>query len=270
MEDRNTLNFEALDLEGLQQQLMAEAKSEFIFRENEFESLNFSPSNFISKYRRIDSLESIKEQLQLYCKGLKQELYDIINRDYAEFITIATKLDGVDSRIDHLRKPLINLRLDLASLQDNIVVSVKTIQLKLKQKENINNRKNAIKASLDCMMHVDVADNIINNNPADYNSKEKKTFAESIKKAFPNLGICFGSDTSIDISESCYDKANIYNFLKFKTNVTSVYHSIYGNNKDTQERIKNITEQAMSINKKAVYNTIISNSPEDTQKYLRM
>jgi phosphomannomutase len=101
-------------------------------------------------------------------------------------------------------------------------------------------------------------------------SKEKKTFAESIKKAFPNLGICFGSDTSIDISESCYDKANIYNFLKFKTNVTSVYHSIYGNNKDTQERIKNITEQAMSINKKAVYNTIISNSPEDTQKYLRM
>jgi phosphomannomutase len=101
-------------------------------------------------------------------------------------------------------------------------------------------------------------------------SKEKKTFAESIKKAFPNLGICFGSDTSIDISESCYDKANIYNFLKFKTNVTSVYHSVYGNNKDTQERIKNITEQAMSINKKAVYNTIISNSPEDTQKYLRL
>jgi len=104
----------------------------------------------------------------------------------------------------------------------------------------------------------------------DKQSKEKKTFIESIKKAFPNLGICFGSDTSIDISESCYDKANIYNFLKFKTNVTSVYHSVYGNNKDTQERIKNITEQAMSINKKAVYNTIISNSPEDTQKYLRM
>ena len=101
-------------------------------------------------------------------------------------------------------------------------------------------------------------------------SKEKKTFAESIKKAFPNLGICFGSDTSIDISESCYDKANIYNFLKFKTNVTSVYHSVYGNNRDTQERIKSITEHAMSINKKAVYNTIISNSPEDTQKYLRM
>ena len=100
-------------------------------------------------------------------------------------------------------------------------------------------------------------------------SKEKKTFAESIKKAFPNLGICFGSDTSIDISESCYDKANIYNFLKFKPNVTSVYHSIYGNNKDTQEHIKNITEQAMSINKKAVYNTFMSNSPEETFNYLR-
>ncbi len=100
-------------------------------------------------------------------------------------------------------------------------------------------------------------------------SKEKKTFAESIKKAFPNLGICFGSDTSIDISESCYDKANIYNFLKFKTNVTSVYHSVYGNNRDTQERIKSITEHAMSINKNAVYNTFMSNSPEETFNYLR-
>jgi hypothetical protein len=100
-------------------------------------------------------------------------------------------------------------------------------------------------------------------------SKEKKTFAESIKKAFPNLGICFGSDTSIDISESCYDKANIYNFLKFKTNITSVYHSVYGNNRDTQERIKSITEHAMSINKNAVYNTFMSNSPEETFNYLR-
>lgn len=100
-------------------------------------------------------------------------------------------------------------------------------------------------------------------------SKEKKTFVESIKKAFPNLGICFGSDTSIDISESCHDKANIYNFLKFKTNVTSVYHSVYGNNKDTQESIKNITKHAMSINNKAVYNTFITNSPEETLNYLR-
>lgn len=100
-------------------------------------------------------------------------------------------------------------------------------------------------------------------------SKEKKTFAESIKKTFPNLGVCFGSDTSIDISETCHDKANIYNFLKFKTNVTSVYHSVYGLNKDTQESIKNITKHAMSINNKAVYNTFITNSPEETFNYLR-
>jgi phosphomannomutase len=101
-------------------------------------------------------------------------------------------------------------------------------------------------------------------------SKEKKTFAESIKKAFPNLGICFGSDTSIDISETCNDKANIYHFLKFKTNVTSIHHSTYGVNKETQECIKSITEHAMSINKKAVYNTFMSNSPKDTQTYLRL
>lgn len=276
MEDRNTLNFEALDLEGLQQQLMAEAKSEFIFRENEFESLNFSPSNFISKYRRIDSLESIKEQLQLYCKGLKQELYDIINRDYAEFITIATKLDGVDSRIDHLRKPLINLRLDLASLQDNIVVSVKTIQLKLKQKENINNRKNAIKASLDCMMHVDVADNIINNNPADNNSKEKKTRRDLLhvlkRKKTPSNGICVDKEVfnCAELERAAYGILNATNCLNVMKKSNVAESGSASSSASTSSLIRNLEQRMIKLNEllivklKAQLTAIFSN----TEKYI--
>jgi len=65
---------------------------EFIFKESEFEDESFHAPSFISKYRRVSSLESLKEQLRAYCETLKQELFIIINRDYKDFITIATKV----------------------------------------------------------------------------------------------------------------------------------------------------------------------------------
>lgn len=65
---------------------------QFIFKESEFEEETFAAAHFVAKYRRVSSLESIKEQLQQYSNGLKQQLYNIINRDYKDFITISTKV----------------------------------------------------------------------------------------------------------------------------------------------------------------------------------
>ena len=71
---------------------------QFIFREIEFEDEKFHAASFIAKYRRVTSLESLRDQLRLYCDALKQQLYGIINRDYKDFITIATKVppDQID------------------------------------------------------------------------------------------------------------------------------------------------------------------------------
>jgi COG (conserved oligomeric Golgi) complex component, COG2 len=66
--------------------------NQFIFREIEFEDENFHAASFVAKYRRVTSLESLRDQLRLYCDALKQQLYGIINRDYKDFITIATKV----------------------------------------------------------------------------------------------------------------------------------------------------------------------------------
>lgn len=65
---------------------------QFIFKENEFEDSNFVAANFVAKYRRVSSLESLKDQLLQYSNALKQQLYNIINRDYKDFITISTKV----------------------------------------------------------------------------------------------------------------------------------------------------------------------------------
>jgi hypothetical protein len=73
---------------------------QFIFTEEEFEPSSgpagsqqvFAGAEFVAKYRRVCSLESLREQLREYSDGLKHQLYDIINRDYKDFITIATKV----------------------------------------------------------------------------------------------------------------------------------------------------------------------------------
>ena len=64
----------------------------FIFPESEFEGDLFHTPSLITKYRKVVSLEALREQLLAYSGALKQQLYTIINRDYKDFITISTKV----------------------------------------------------------------------------------------------------------------------------------------------------------------------------------
>ena len=64
----------------------------FIFPESEFEGELFHTPSLITKYRKVVSMEALREQLLAYSGALKQQLYTIINRDYKDFITISTKV----------------------------------------------------------------------------------------------------------------------------------------------------------------------------------
>lgn len=94
---------------------------QFIFKDTDFEDLEFDAAAFVARYRRVITLESLREQLIAYSQHIKRQLYAIINRDYKDFITITTKLDGMDTRMEMMVKPLFSLQIDLSSLQNNIV-----------------------------------------------------------------------------------------------------------------------------------------------------
>ena len=70
---------------------------EHIFSDSEFEDDKFHAASFVAKHRRVTSLDSLRDQLRTYCGALKQQLYSIINRDYKDFITIATKVLSTSS-----------------------------------------------------------------------------------------------------------------------------------------------------------------------------
>ena len=55
--------------------LGATKPSEFIFNETEFEIESFQPAAFVAKYRRVTSLESLRDQLRNYGGNLKEQVY---------------------------------------------------------------------------------------------------------------------------------------------------------------------------------------------------
>ena len=72
--------------------MITPSEQQYIFNESEFEGDSFYAATFVAKYRRITSLESLRDQLRGYVQSLKDQLYDTINRDYKDFIDIATKV----------------------------------------------------------------------------------------------------------------------------------------------------------------------------------
>lgn len=50
-------------------------KAQFLFEDTDFEDPNFHAAAFVAKYRRVTSLESLRDQLRQYCSFLKDEVF---------------------------------------------------------------------------------------------------------------------------------------------------------------------------------------------------
>ena len=117
---------------------------DFIFPVEDLESQEFNPAAFVAKFRRISNLENLKDQLRQYSESLKQQLFLIINRDYRDFIGIATKLDGVDTRVEVLRRPLVDLRLDVSGLHDWLKSSLNSMESKVNRRLAIRKKREKV------------------------------------------------------------------------------------------------------------------------------
>jgi hypothetical protein len=63
------------------------------------------------------------------------------------------QLDGVDMRVHHLKKPLVDLRIDALSLHDGVVTALDGIRSKLRKKAELRQRRLQLETTLTCMRH---------------------------------------------------------------------------------------------------------------------
>lgn len=64
-------------------------------------------------------------------------MHGLINRDYKDFISITSKLEGVDSRVDHMHGPLLDLKIHVSAIYEGLVANIKIIESKISKRNEV-------------------------------------------------------------------------------------------------------------------------------------
>ncbi len=77
------------------------------FHRDVFNGENFRAETFLSDCRKRGiALESVLTDLKEYSSSLDNELLELINKDYQDFISLSSNLVGIDKVLSELRTPL--------------------------------------------------------------------------------------------------------------------------------------------------------------------
>jgi conserved oligomeric Golgi complex subunit 2 len=87
------------------------------FTPDAFLSSDFSPSAYISSLRSFVPLESLASELRSHLTSLNSDLIDLVNRDYADFVGLGTRLAGAGDAASRIRAPMAELRAKVAALR---------------------------------------------------------------------------------------------------------------------------------------------------------
>ncbi|TPX37876.1 hypothetical protein SeLEV6574_g07840 [Synchytrium endobioticum] len=101
---------------------------------------SFSPVTFIADHRHIP-LDRLKNELNTALRQLKHELIDLINRDYADFISLSTNLTGVDAVIKDIGSPLEAMHSQVTWVRSSLQQVISQLETQLKARSHIREKK---------------------------------------------------------------------------------------------------------------------------------
>ncbi|OQR93735.1 conserved oligomeric Golgi complex subunit [Achlya hypogyna] len=81
----------------------------YCFREAAFEGETFSPIEFLEECQGRNPIAAVHRDLEAFKRSLENQLVAIIDKDYAEFLQLSTKLRGVNTAVSSLRDPLVQI-----------------------------------------------------------------------------------------------------------------------------------------------------------------
>lgn len=80
------------------------------FSKDVFAKENFNVDAFIADCRKRVPLESVLHDLKEYANSLDNELIELINKDYTDFVNLSSNLVGIDKVLNDLRTPLLTIQ----------------------------------------------------------------------------------------------------------------------------------------------------------------
>ncbi|GAV56540.1 COG2 domain-containing protein/DUF3510 domain-containing protein [Cephalotus follicularis] len=136
------------------------------FNATVFLSPTFDSESYISDLRSFVPLDTLRSELQSHLSSLNHELIDLINRDYADFVNLTTKLVDVDAAVVRMRAPLIELRDKIHSFRASVHGSLLALQTGLKQRSEAASAREVLEMLLDTFHVVSKVEKLIKELPS--------------------------------------------------------------------------------------------------------
>lgn len=119
------------------------------FNKGAFTASDFSSEAYIADLRKFVPLDTLRTELRSHLRLLKSELVELINRDYADFVNLSTKLVDVDGAVLRMRTPLNDLRSRLSLVKESVKASLSALQDGLHRRAEASQAREILELLLD-------------------------------------------------------------------------------------------------------------------------
>ncbi|XP_010464008.1 PREDICTED: conserved oligomeric Golgi complex subunit 2-like [Camelina sativa] len=106
------------------------------FKPSLFLSPGFDSESYISELRTFVPFDTLRSQLRSHLASLNRELVDLINRDYADFVNLSTKLVDIDAAVIRMRAPLLELREKITGFRGSVEAALFSLRNGLHQRSD--------------------------------------------------------------------------------------------------------------------------------------
>lgn len=115
----------------------------------EFEGRDFDARELVMKYRRRMPLSQLQKSLSSHKTAIRQELIELINEKYSDFVSLSSRMQGVEQALRPLRTPLEESRGLAGSFKDRLGELLTQADSKFQELAEVSARKRQVAAYID-------------------------------------------------------------------------------------------------------------------------
>ncbi|GJS26809.1 conserved oligomeric Golgi complex subunit 2 [Tanacetum coccineum] len=119
------------------------------FNQSIFLNPSFTSESYISDLRTFVPFETLRSELQSHLTSLKNELVELINRDYGDFVNLSSKLVDVDGAVLRMRAPLLEIREKVVGFRSDLEMSLSELKSGLRERSVASEAREVLELLID-------------------------------------------------------------------------------------------------------------------------
>ena len=123
---------------------------------------DFDADFFLHDLRKVSSLEDIETDLRKYLAFVRNQLMELLNRDYGIFLQLSHKLDGTDMVVATLRAQLEALSICINEVKEWIDKKTDDAKVMLQNRREIEDQRRMLENSLMILVTIEKVKNLLN------------------------------------------------------------------------------------------------------------